>query len=153
MPPFLNTGNFNGGALKRRKVKASDIVRAPRQIFNFKTRITMQIIYTYPQLGQRFKNAVKSLLSGVLGLMWATILLLANSAVRGYKKLIAAIRAYPCVATAATFLLMLVVAIAIHMQMKVKLTTAEWQRDSLQQRLDSAKVGRTLTYYKYQNYD
>lgn len=113
----------------------------------------MQIIYTYPQIGQRFKQAVKSLLSGVLGLLWATVLLLANSAVRAYEKLISAIRAYPCVATAATFLLMLTVAIVVHMQMKVKLTTAEWQRDSLQQRLDSAKVGKTLTYYKYQSYD
>lgn len=113
----------------------------------------MQLIYTYPQICRRFKQAAKSLFGGLFGLAWTTILLAVNSAVRAYEKLISAIRVYPCVATAATFLLMLTVAIVVHMQMKVKLTTAEWQRDSLRMKIDSLSTfDKTKTsYFRYKN--
>lgn len=104
--------------------------------------------HTYKEIAQTARKAAKSLLAGFISLLWAVLLLVAETAVRAYEKAVSAIRAYPCVSTVATFIVMLAVAIAVHAQMKVQLTTVEWQRDSLVQRLDSAK----MTYYRYQSY-
>ena len=69
-------------------------------------------------------------------------------------KIIKAIRKKPCVSVFVTFALMLVVAITIHMEMKTKLTTAEYQKYLLEQKLDSINSMKSgsLTYYKYQPY-
>lgn len=65
-----------------------------------------------------------------------------------------AIKKNPCLSVLATFVVMLLFIAVVHMRMKVKLTTAEWQRDSLEQKLDSIKVvnGTSVSYYKYQPY-
>lgn len=65
-----------------------------------------------------------------------------------------AIKKKPCLSVLATFVVMLLFIAVVHMRMKVKLTTAEWQRDSLEQKLDSIKVvnGTNVSYYKYQPY-
>lgn len=113
----------------------------------------IRINYTWHELGEFAVNAFKSFLTGVLGLLWLTILLTANFAVRAYKTTVKAIRAYPCVAFVAVFLVMTVAIFATHANLKVKLTTAEWQRDSLRESLDSMKVihdGKMS--YSYQPY-
>lgn len=69
-------------------------------------------------------------------------------------QIIKAIRKKPCVSVFVTFALMLVVAITIHMEMKTKLTTSEYQKYLLEQKLDSINSMKSgsLTYYKYQPY-
>lgn len=104
--------------------------------------------HTYTQIANTAKEAAKSLATGILGLLWATTLLIAETALRAAENTVRAIRSKPCVAVAVTFILMLGAAVANHAQMKVRLTTAEWQRDSLQHRLDTAN----MAYYRYQTY-
>lgn len=108
----------------------------------------MKFTYKWSELYELLKKAVISILSGFYGLIRVVVLSVINLAVRGFKTAVSWIRNNPCVAVVLTFIIMLAVVVGVHMNMKVKLTTAEWQRDSLSQRLDSAK----MTYYRYQPY-
>ena len=53
--------------------------------------------------------------------------------------------------TADRLIVMAVIAMGVYRQMKVKLTTARWQRDSLEQRLDSVKIldANNTSYFRY----
>lgn len=119
-----------------------------------KNDIAMKIIYTWHDLGRYAKNAAKSLLTGVIRLQWVIILLVINIIATALIWGKNAIKKKPCLSVLATFVVMLLFIAVVHMRMKVKLTTAEWQRDSLEQKLDSIKVanGTKVSYYKYQPY-
>lgn len=104
---------------------------------------------TYHYIANTAKEAAKSLLTGFLSLLWVILLLIAETAVRAAEMAVRAIRSKPCVAVAITFIAMLAVAVANHAQMKVRLTTTEYQRDSLQHRLDTAN----MKYYRYRSYN
>lgn len=108
----------------------------------------MKLVYKWGELYEMLKKAVISILSGLFVVVRAVILLVINFAIKGFKTVVSWIRGNPCVAVGLTFIIKLAFAIGVHMNMKVKLTTTEWQRDSLSQRLDSAK----MTYYRYQPY-
>ena len=114
----------------------------------------MKFIYTWHDLGRYAKNAAKSLLTGVIHLQWVIILLVINIIATALIWGKNAIKKKPCLSVLATFVVMLLFIAVVHMRMKVKLTTAEWQRDSLELKLDSIKVanGTKVSYYKYQPY-
>lgn len=114
----------------------------------------MKIIYTWHDLGRYAKNAAKSLLRGLIRLVWVIVLLVVNIIATALNWVKNAIKKKPCLSVLATFVVMLLFIAVVHMRMKVKLTTAEWQRDSLEQKLDSIKVvnGTNVSYYKYQTY-
>lgn len=115
----------------------------------------MKIIYTWHDLGRYAKNAAKSLLRGLIRLVWVIVLLVVNIIATALNWVKNAIKKKPCLSVLATFVVMLVFVAVVHMRMKVKLTTAEWQRDSLEMRLDSVKVinnNGNVSYFKYQQY-
>lgn len=114
----------------------------------------MKIIYTWHDLGRYAKNAAKSLLMGLIRLVWVIVLLVVNIIATALNWVKNAIKKKPCLSVLATFVVMLVFVAVVHMRMKVKLTTAEWQRDSLEQKLDSVKIftNGDASYFKYQQY-
>lgn len=114
----------------------------------------MKIIYTWHDLGRYAKNAAKSLLRGLIRLVWVIVLLVVNIIATALIWGKNAIKKKPCLSVLATFVVMLLFIAVVHMRMKVKLTTAEWQRDSLELKLDSIKVanGTKVSYFKYQQY-
>ena len=107
----------------------------------------MKIIYTWHDLGIYAKNAAKSLLRGLIRLAWVIVLLVVNIIATALNWAKNAIKKKPCLSV-------LVFIAVVHMRMKVKLTTAEWQRDSLEQKLDSVKIftNGDVSYFKYQQY-
>lgn len=111
----------------------------------------MKFIYTFHDLGKYAKNAAKSLLTGVIRLQWVVILLVINIIATALIWGKNAIKKKPCLSVLATFVVMLIFIAVVHMRMKVKLTTAEWQRDSLEQKLDSVKIftNGDASYFKY----
>ena len=114
----------------------------------------MKIIYTWHDLGRYAKNAAKSLLRGLIRLAWVIVLLVINIIATSLNWVKNTIKKKPCASVLMTFAVMLVFIAVVHMRMKVKLTTAEWQRDSLEQKLDSVKVftNGNVSYFKYQQY-
>ena len=123
--------------------------------FNLKDKPNkMKIIYTWHDLGRYAKNAAKSFLTGLIRLLWVIILLVINIIATALIWGKNAIKKKPCLSVLATFVVMLVFVAVVHMRMKVKLTTAEWQRDSLEQKLDSVKIftNGDVSYFKYQQY-
>lgn len=114
----------------------------------------MKIIYTWHDLGKYAKNAAKSFLTGLIRLLWVIILLVINIIATALNWVKNTIKKKPCLSVLATFVVMLLFIAVVHMRMKVKLTTAEWQRDSLESKLDSIKdlYGNKVSYFKYQKY-
>lgn len=114
----------------------------------------IKIKYTWAELGNYAKNTLKSLLTGLIRLVWSVILLVINLAMWCFYLIVAAIRKAPCSAVLGTFLGMLLLTCVVHIQMKTKLTTAEWQRDNLEMKLDSINAlhSKDTSYFKYQSY-
>ena len=112
----------------------------------------IKIKYTPSEFHKYVKKVILSLATGIFGIVWAIILLLSNGAIWCAQRVSEGIKKSPLLSVAITFTVMVVVAIAIHMDMKYKLTTAEWERDSLEQKLDSIKVFEkgSTSYYRYQ---
>lgn len=93
----------------------------------------MKFIYTWHDLGRYAKNAAKSFLTGLIRLLWVIILLVINIIATALICGKNAIKKKPCLSVLTTFVVMLLFIAVVHMRMKVKLTTAEWQRDSLEE--------------------
>lgn len=117
-------------------------------------KIKTKIKYTPSELWKFFSDALQSILTGISRIVWSVILLVANIVLWLASELCKLIKKAPVLSVCITFVVMLMVAVLIHMKMKYKLTTAEWQRDSLEQRLDSIKVlyGENVTYFRYREY-
>lgn len=114
----------------------------------------IKIIYTRRELLDFAKSAALSLVTGLFRILWAVILLVINIVVWCVSELAAAIRRKPLVAFVVALVVSGVIYAVAYMRMKYRLTTAEWQRDSLELKLDSIKVmdGNNVTYYRYQSY-
>lgn len=112
----------------------------------------IKIKYTPDEFRKYVKKVLLSLTTGLFGIVWTIILLLSNGAIWCAQRMSEGIRKKPLLSVVITFTVMVVVAIGIHMDMKYKLTTAEWERDSLEQKLDSIRVFEkgSTTYYRYQ---
>lgn len=100
------------------------------------------------------RRSLMMLATGVAGTLWSAVLLVINVVLWTVSRVRSVIRRHPCASVVATFMVMLLVVAVTHMRMKVRLTTAEWQRDSLELRLDSIKTltGATASYFRYQKY-
>lgn len=113
----------------------------------------VKIKHEFNEIKSIAKKAVKSLLRGFCGIIWVVILFFVNIAITLYSASVRAIRCKPCISVAVTFLIMCCVVFATHVKMKVKLTTAEYQRDQLEIKLDSIKVVKgEKNSYGYQAY-
>lgn len=115
----------------------------------------IKIKYAPRELWEYLKKAVRRSLIGLFDIVWAIVLLIINAALWVWNDMVHFIKARPVPSVLLTFSVMLVINIVIRVSMKYKLTTAEWQRDSLEQKLDSIKEldNRTTSYYRYQSYD
>lgn len=116
---------------------------------------TIRIKYAPRELWEYFKKAVRRSLIGLFDIAWAIVLLIVNILVWIWNDMLRFIKDKPVPAVLITFAVMLLINIVIRVSMKYKLTTAEWQRDSLEQKLDSIKEldNKTTSYYRYQSYD
>lgn len=114
----------------------------------------IKIKYLPKDLWHFFKNAIQSIVTGLFRILWVVILFAINIVLWAVSEVCKLIKKAPVLAVCITFVMMLIVVAVVHMQMKTKLTTAEWQRDSLEQRLDSIKVlsNNNNRYYRYQEY-
>lgn len=113
---------------------------------------TIKFRYTRHELWRYFRNAVGSLLRGFVRLAWSAVLLAANMALWARGLAASLVRRAPCAAVGVTFAVMLTVALAVHARMKVRLTTAEWQRDRLALKLDSMRMLHGEAHFGYQAY-
>lgn len=113
-----------------------------------------KIAYTRKEWLAYAKDALLSFLTGFLHLAWSAVLLVANLAMQACSASVRAIRAKPVVAVGMVAGCMAVAMMAVYMQMKTRLTTAEWQRDSLELRLDSVCEACNIktTYSKLEGY-
>lgn len=114
----------------------------------------MKLIFTRKEWWTLFKRTLKLLVESFGMLIWSIILLIINLAASFFLWLVWLIRKHPVVSVCVTFAIMLIAVVMVHMSMKYKLTTTEWQRDSLEQKIDSIKVlySDKVGYYRYQGY-
>lgn len=114
----------------------------------------IRIKYAPRELWGYFKKAVRRAFLGLFDIVWAIALLIINAALWVWNDMVHFIKARPVPSVLVTFAVMLVFAAVVHMRMKVKLTTVEWQRFRLEQTLDSIKEldSDTVGYFKYQGY-
>lgn len=98
----------------------------------------IRIRYTWAELCEGMASSLRSLfLDGLFCLLWSVAMLVANAVMWCAGKAASAIRRKPVAAVGVTIGVAVVATAAVYMQMKTRLTTAEWQRDSLELRLDS----------------
>lgn len=94
-------------------------------------------------------------LTGLARIGWSAVLLVVNMAVRAARTVSKAIRAQPVAAVGATLAVMGMAMVFQHCSYKYKLTTAEWQRDNLEMKLDSIAELRDTTgaFHRDRPYD
>ena len=97
------------------------------------------------------KDAVRLFFKGLAMILWFLVLTIINIIAWLWQEVSGCIKKAPLLSVAITFIVMAVIAMGVYRQMKVKLTTARWQRDSLEQRLDSVKIldANNTSYFRY----
>ena len=108
----------------------------------------MKMIHTPAEYGKMAKYGLFAFLRGFTILAWCLPVGVLSCAVWGGKVAKMVFERHPHT-TLATITVILCLAWAIsYMEMKTKLTTAEWQRDSLRLKVDSINElsGKTATY-------
>lgn len=114
----------------------------------------MKVIYKWSVIWLYAKDALKSVVMGVARLLWTIVLVVVNGVAWCYRKIENGIRRHPGVHLLVSLALIFGISAVVHIRMKVRLTTAEWQRDSLELRMDSMRVlyGNNANYFKYEDY-
>lgn len=118
----------------------------------------IKLRFTWREIGEGLLDSLKGIGENLVVLLLSIILVPVNLIIRLGDWLKEAIRKRPVPSVVVTFAAMLtigvLVSLLIYTQFKYRLTTAEWQRDSLELKLDSIKVmdGNNVTYYRYQSY-
>lgn len=103
----------------------------------------MKVKYTFKELRQYAANAFKRLFTGlgcllrVIDLLELIGLVVINVVISAYLFITAAIRRRPCVAVMLTFIVMGALCVFTYCTMKVKLTTATWQKEQAVMHADS----------------
>lgn len=108
----------------------------------------MKMIHTPAEYGKMVKRGLFAFLRGLITLGWCLPVGVLSCAVWGGKVAKMVFDRHPrTTLTAISVILCLAWAIS-YMEMKTKLTTAEWQRDSLRLKVDSINElsGKTATY-------
>ena len=113
----------------------------------------MKVIYTKKELGRYFRLTGMGILGSMVRVPWCLVLVVVNLAA-GFARLVrACVKRWPMRTLLFALAGMSLLTLVVFMDMKVKLTTCEWQRDSLQQKVDSAeawKKGHTVKYVGYE---
>ena len=113
----------------------------------------MKVIYTKQELGRYFRLTAMGILGSMVRVPWCLVLVVVNLAA-GFARLVrACVKRWPMRTLIFALAGMSLLTLVVFMDMKVKLTTCEWQRDSLQQKVDSAeawKKGHTVKYVGYE---
>lgn len=113
----------------------------------------MKVIYTKKELGRYFRLTAMGILGSMIRLPWGVVLVVVNLGA-GFVRLVkTCVKRWPMRTLLFTLAGMSLLTIVVFMDMKVRLTTCEWQRDSLRQKVDSAeawKKGHTVKYVGYE---
>lgn len=98
----------------------------------------MKITYSsYTEILSFARGAFKGFIFGFSRTLWAIILLIINTAVFAFHKAAQGIKQAPVAVVIVLLFVLAISNLANYASMKAKLTTAEWQADKLQMRLDS----------------
>lgn len=113
--------------------------------------IKMKIQYNPHELMTYCKDSIRLFFNGLAMILWFIILTIINIFAWLWQEVSACIKKAPLLSVAVTFAVMDAIAMGVYRQMKVKLTTARWQRDSLEQRLDSIKIldANNTSFFRY----
>lgn len=114
----------------------------------------IKINYAPRELWEYFKKAVRRSLIGLFDIVWAIVLLVVNILVWIWNDTLRFIKDKPVPSVLITFSVMLVMNIVVRASMKYKLSTSEWKRFQLEQKLDSMRVSAkgSLSYFRYEPY-
>ena len=113
----------------------------------------MKVIYTKKELGRYFRLTAMGILASMVRVPWCMVLVVVHLGA-GFVRLVKmCVKRGPMRTLLFTLAGMSLLTIVVFMDMKVRLTTCEWQRDSLRQKVDSAeawKKGHTVKYVGYE---
>ena len=115
----------------------------------------IKIKYAPRELWEYFRKAVRRSLIGLFDIVWAIVLLIVNILVWVWHDMLRFIKDKPVLSVLITFSVMLVMNIVVRASMKYKLSTSEWHRFQLEQKLDSIRVldKKATSYYRYESYN
>ena len=101
----------------------------------------MKVIYTKKELGRYFRLTAMGILGSMIRLPWGVVLVVVNLGA-GFVRLVKmCVKRWPMRTLLFALAGMSLLTIVVFMDMKVRLTTCEWQRDSLRQKVDSGAGG------------
>ncbi|MCH3980478.1 MAG: hypothetical protein LKE41_00895 [Prevotella sp.] len=112
----------------------------------------INIEYTWKELWDYMKHSFILLLKGIARIIWSVCLIIINLAIWTYRKAYGFTQKNPGLSVAILFALMSIMTVAVYASMKERLTTAQWQRDSLKVKVDSAdawKAGHGTRIVEY----
>ncbi len=114
----------------------------------------IRIKYAPRELWGYFKKAVRRAFWGLFDIVWAIALLIINAALWVWNDMVHFIKARPVPSVLITFAVMLIMNIVVRASMKYKLSTSEWKRFQLEQKLDSMKAfdKGSLSCFRYEPY-
>ena len=113
----------------------------------------MKVIYSKQELGRYFRLTAMGILASMVRVPWCMVLVVVNLAAAFGRLVRACVKRWPMRTLLFALAGMSLLTIVVFMDMKVRLTTCEWQRDSLQQKVDSVeawKKGHTVKYVGYE---
>lgn len=113
----------------------------------------MKVIYTKKELGLYFRLTAMGILGSMIRLPWGVVLVVVNFAAAFWRLVRACVKRWPMRTLLFALVGMSLLTIVVFMDMKVRLTTCEWQRDSLQQKVDSAEAWKKGHSVKYVGYE
>lgn len=113
----------------------------------------MKVIYTKKELGRYFRLTGMGILASMVRVPWCVALVVVNLAAWFGRLVKMCVKRWPMRTLLFTLAGMSLLTVVVFMDMKVRLTTCEWQRDSLRQKVDSVeawKKGHTVKYVGYE---
>lgn len=113
----------------------------------------MKVIYTKKELGRYFRLTGMGILASMVRVPWCAVLVVVNLVAAFGRLVRTCVKRWPMRTLLFALAGMSLLTIVVFMDMKVRLTTCEWQRDSLQQKVDSAEAWRKGHTVKYVGYD
>ena len=112
----------------------------------------IKVEYSRAELLDYVKKSFVLLLEGSVRIVWSACLVITNACLWTGRKAYGFINKNPGLSVAILFALMSIMTVAVYASMKERLTTAEWQRDSLKVKVDSAdawKAGHGTRIVEY----
>lgn len=113
----------------------------------------MKVIYTKTELLRYFRLTALGLFGSMVRVPWCVVLVVVNLVGAFVRFVRACVKRWPMRTLLFALAAMSLLTIVVFMDMKVRLTTCEWQRDSLRQKVDSVEAwhkGHTVKYVGYE---